>query len=128
MRATPLMLATAIALGLGMAASDALAASPSQEAVRKADGLNTYIVVFDEPAAARFRGFAATDKTRPRLAASSAAATGKRKFDARSPEAVAYVDYLSDLRRVRLADASRAVGRPLVPMFTYAHAMNGMAI
>ena len=126
MRATPLMLA--IALGLGVPAGSTEAAAPSRDAVRKADGLNTYIVVFDEPAAARFRGFAATEKSRPRLAASSAAATGKRKFDARSPEAVAYVDYLSDLRRVRLNDASRAVGRPLVPMFTYEHAMNGVAM
>ncbi len=126
MRATPLMLA--IALGLGIPAGSTEAAAPSRDAVRKADGLNTYIIVFDEPAAARFRGFAATEKSRPRLAASSAAATGKRKFDARSPEAVAYVDYLSDLRRVRLNDASRAVGRPLVPMFTYEHAMNGVAM
>lgn len=126
MRATPLMLA--IALGLGIPASGADAATPSRDAVLKADRLNTYIVVFEEPAAARFRGFAASDKTRPRLAASSAAMTGKRKFEARSPEAVAYVDYLSDLRRVRLADASQRIGRPLVPMFTYSHAMNGVAL
>ena len=126
MRAAPLMLA--IALGLGIPASATEAAAPSRDAVRKADRLNTYIVVFDEPAAARFRGFAATDKTRPRLAASSAAATGKGKFDARSPAAVAYVDYLSDLRRVRMNDASQRIGRPLVPLFTYAHAMNGVAL
>ena len=97
MRATPLMLA--IALGLGFPASGTEAATPSRDAVQKAAGLNTYIVVFEEPAAARFRGFPSADKNRPRLPASSAAATGKRKFDARSPEAVAYVDYLSDLRR-----------------------------
>ncbi|PZO09028.1 MAG: hypothetical protein DCF27_07290 [Lysobacteraceae bacterium] len=126
MRATPLMLA--IALGLGVSASGTEAATPSRDTVQKADRLNTYIVVFEEPAAARFRGFAATEKSRPRLAASSAAATGKRKFDARSPEAVAYVDYLSDLRRVRMNDASVRIGRPLVPMFTYEHAMNGVAL
>ncbi len=126
MRATPLMLA--IALGLGIPASGSSAAAPARDAVQKAERLNTYIVVFDEPAAARFRGFAATDKTRPRLAASSAAATGKKQFDARSPAAVAYVEYLSDLRRVRMADASQRIGRPLVPMFTYAHAMNGVAL
>jgi subtilisin family serine protease len=118
----------AIALGLGVSASGTEAATPSRDAVQKADRLNTYIVVFEEPAAARFRGFAATEKSRPRLAASSAAATGKRKFDARSPEAVAYVDYLSDLRRVRMNDASARIGRPLVPMFTYEHAMNGVAV
>ena len=126
MRATPLMLA--IALGLGVSASGTEAATPSRDTVQRADALKTYIVVFEEPAAARFRGFAATDKSRPRLAASSAAATGKRKFNARSPEAVAYVDYLSDLRRLRLNDASVRVGRPLVPMHTYAHAMNGVSL
>ncbi|MBW8367277.1 MAG: S8 family serine peptidase, partial [Arenimonas sp.] len=126
MRATPLMLA--IALGLGVSASGTEAAKPSRDAIQKADRLNTYIVVFEEPAAARFSGFAPSEKSRPRLAASSAAATGKRKFNARSPEAVAYVDYLSDLRRVRMNDASALIGRPLVPMFTYEHAMNGVAI
>jgi len=118
----------AIAIGLGTAASGAGAVTPPRDTVQKADRLNTYIVVFEEPAAARFSGFAATEKTRPRLAASSAAATGKRKFNARSPEAVAYVDYLADLRRVRMNDASARIGRPLVPMFIYAHAMNGVAL
>ncbi len=126
MRATPLMLA--IALGLGIPASGIEAATPSRESALKAEGLNTYIVVFNEPAAARFRGFAPADKSRPNLLASSAAVTGARKYDARSPAAVAYVDYLSDLRRVRLADASRRVGRELKPMFTYSHAMNGVAL
>ena len=127
MRATPLMLA--IALGLGFTASGTEAASPSRDTLQRADSLNTYIVVFDEPAAARFRGFEASEKTnRPRLAGSSIVVSGKRKFDARSPEAVAYVDYLADLRRVRLNDASTRVGRPLVPTYTYAHAINGVAL
>ena len=126
MRATPLMLA--IALGLGIPAGGTEAATPSRDQARQFDQLATYIVVFEEPAAARFRGFAATDKTRPRLAATSVAVTGKGQFDARSPEVVAYVDYLSDLRRVRLNDASQRLGRPLVPMFTYEHAMNGVAL
>lgn len=126
MRATPLMLA--IALGLGIPVSSTEAASPSREASLKAEGLNTYIVVFDEPAAARFHGFSPTEKNRPRLAATSPAVTGERRYDARSPEAIAYVEYLSDLRRVRLADASAKIGRPLAPMFTYSHAMNGVAL
>ena len=58
MRATPLMLA--IALGLGVSASGTEAATPSRDTVQRADALKTYIVVFEEPAAARFRGFAAT--------------------------------------------------------------------
>ena len=69
MRATPLMLA--IALGLGLPAGSPDAASPKNPNALRADALQTYIVVFDEAPAARFRGFAATDKSRPRLAASS---------------------------------------------------------
>jgi subtilisin family serine protease len=118
----------AIALGLGIPASGTEAATPSRDAVQKADRLNMYIVVFEEPAAARFRGFTAADKNRPRLAASSAAATGKRKYNARSAEAVAYVDYLSDLRQLRINDAAQRIGRPLVPTFVYEHAIHGVAL
>nr|MBP6626228.1 S8 family serine peptidase [Arenimonas sp.] len=126
MRATPLMLA--IALGLGLPASHSDAATPSPESAARAEGANMYIVVFDEPAAARFRGFSAGDKQRPRLAATSPVATGERRYNARSVEAVAYVDYLDELRRIRLNDASLRLGRPLEPRFVYTHAMNGMAI
>lgn len=126
MRATPLMLA--IALGLGLQATSSDAASPSREAVAHAEGLNMYIVVFDEPAAARFRGFSVSDKQRPKLAATSAVATGARRYNARSVEAIAYVDYLDELRRVRLNDAAVRLGRPLDPRFVYTHAMNGIAI
>ncbi len=126
MRATPLMLA--IALGLGLQATSSDAASPSREAVARAEGATMYIVVFDEPAAARFRGFSASDKQRPKLAATSAAATGARRYNARSVEAIAYVDYLDELRRVRLNDAAVRLGRPLEPRFVYTHAMNGIAI
>ena len=76
MRAVPLALA--ITLGLGFSAASLQAASPRDPGA-DTRALGTYIVVFDEPAAARFRGFAASDKQRPRLAATSAAATGARK-------------------------------------------------
>jgi len=129
MRATPLMLA--IALGLGLA-TDVADAAPKSEALLRADAMHTYIVQFEEPAAARFRGF---DRNvdekgvrRPQLAATSPVATGARKYDARSAEALAYVDYLDQLRRVRLDDAAARLGRPLEPLFTYTHALNGMAV
>ena len=128
MRATPLMLA--IALGLGLA-TDVTDAAPKPDALLRAEAPHTYIVQFEEPAAARFRGFAGTDGKgvrRPQLAATSPAATGARKYDSRSVEAVAYVEYLDQLRNVRLNDASVRLGRPLRPLFTYAHALNGMAV
>ena len=125
MRVVPLMLAIALVLGFSSAGSQAATARSSTPSTQ---GRHVYIVVFDEPAAARFRGFAANDKTRPRLAATSAVATGALKYESRSVEAQAYVAYLDDLRRTRLADAAVQLGRPLEPRYTYTHAMNGMAV
>ncbi|MBW8367530.1 MAG: S8 family serine peptidase [Arenimonas sp.] len=125
MRTAPLMLA--VTLGLFLPASDP-GAAPGVETVASQSPRATYLVAFDEPAAARFRGFEASDKHRPRLAATSAVATGARKYLAQSVEAQAYVAYLDELRVARLADASRRFGRSLQPRFTYTHAMNGMAL
>ena len=129
MRATPLMLA--IAFGLGVPAATVLSANPSGATVvvgKRADSLQTYIVSFDEPAAATFRGFSAKDGSRPNLAGSSRVATGARKYDARSKAALAYTDYLADLRRIRLNDASARIGRPLVAGFVYQHVLNAVTL
>ncbi len=125
MRDVPLVMA--IAFGLVACVGSAMAASPGA-GVAQERGRDTYIVVFDEPAAARFRGFGASDGKRPRLAATSAVATGARKYESRSVEAQAYVAWLDDLRRARLAAAAARLGRPLQPRYTYTHAMNGMAV
>ena len=129
MRATPLMLA--IALGLGVPATDAAAASSSRAAdssAKRSEALQTYFVLFEEPAAASFRGFTAKDGARPKLAGSSRVVTGARKYDPRSEAAKAYTDYLGDLRRIRLNDASAKIGRPLAPTFVYRHALNGVTL
>ena len=126
MRATPLMLA--IALGLGLPAGSTDAAAPSRDTTLRADTLRTYIVVFEEAPAAAFRGFAATDKRRPQLAATSPVVTGENKYNARSLEAIAYVDYLAELRRIRLNDAALKITRPIEPLHVYSHAMNGIAV
>lgn len=126
MRATPLMLA--IALGLGLPAGSPEAASPKPADALRADALQRYIVVFDEAPAASFRGFDKADRGRPALAATSPQATGARKYDARSLEAVAYVDFLHDVRRVVLNDAAVAVMRPLEPVHVYTHALNGVSL
>jgi subtilisin family serine protease len=125
MRDAPLVLA--ITLGVAGCVGSVSAASPGGGAPLE-PVKDTYIVVFDEPAAARFRGFDSSDGKRPRLAATSAVATGARRYEARSVEAQAYVAWLDDLRRIRLADAAVRLGRPLQPRFTYTHAMNGMAV
>lgn len=126
MRATPLMLA--IALGLGLPAGSPDAASPKNPNALRADALQTYIVVFDEAPAARFRGFGKNEAGRPALAATSPLATGERKYDANSVAAVEYVDYLDDLRRTRLNEASIALMRPLEPTHVFRHGLNGMSV
>jgi hypothetical protein len=120
----------AIALGLGLA-SDVTDAAPKPDALLRADAMHVYIVQFEEPAAARFRGFTGTDGKgvrRPQLAATSPVATGAPHYDSRSAEAVAYVGFLDELREVRLGDAAARLGRPLAPLYTYTHALNGMAV
>ena len=106
MRATPLMLAVALALGLPASAG---AVSPVGQGTTDV-AMPDWIVVFDEPAAATFRGFDA-DSRRPKLAATSPAATGAGRYDARSTEARAYLGYLADLRGSRMADISARLGR-----------------
>lgn len=128
MRASPLMLAIALGLGLpagqlALAASDAAVSSKASSVARQ-----VYIVVFDEPAVASFRGFPDSDKHRPRLAATSPAATGARHLDVRSVAVVAYRDYLGDLRKLRLNDAATRIGRRLEPQFVYEYALNGLAV
>lgn len=126
MRATPLMLA--IALGLGLPAGSPDAASPKPADALRADALRTYIVVFDEAPAARFRGFTKSEPGRPALAATSPVATGARKYDARSLEARDYLGYLDELRRSRLNDMSIALMRPLEATRVFRHGLNGMSI
>jgi subtilisin family serine protease len=118
----------AIALGLGLSSDMADAASPKAGVVAAADAKSVFIVSFEEPPAARFRGFPSSDKARPQLAATSPVATGARQYNARSVEAIAYTDFLDDLRQRRLNEAAVRLGRPLEPLFTYTHALNGMAI
>ncbi len=128
MRSTPLMLAIALGLGLPAATLEAAPAPAEASAKAKADDLQTWIVVFEEPPAASFRGFESGDTRRPKLAPTSPRATGAPRYDARSLEARAYLDYLGDLRRVRLGEAALKIGRPVEPLHVYSHAMNGVAL
>ncbi|KFL36550.1 S8 family serine peptidase [Arenimonas donghaensis] len=127
MRASPLMLAIALGLGLPLATPDASARSTAATQA-KVSAQSSWIVVFEEAPAASFRGFKPGDTRRPKLAATSPQATGASKYDARSAAARDYVDYLADLREARLADFSARLGRQLEPTYTYAHATNGVAL
>jgi subtilisin family serine protease len=123
LRSSPLLLSLAIALAL-----PAGQAAHAADAPAAADERSVYIVVFEEPAVAEFRGFAATDKQRPGLKPTAPAATGAGRLDPRSEAVAAYRDYLGGMRRIRLGDASARIGRALAPRFVYDFALNGVAV
>ncbi|WP_374603986.1 S8 family serine peptidase [Arenimonas sp.] len=127
MRASPLMLAIALGIGLPQASMHA-AARQLPLAETKVGESSRWIVVFEEAPAGNFRGFDPADRLRPKLAASHHSIRGGERYDSRSPEARAYIDYLGDLRKMRLADYSARLGRPLEPIYTYVHATNGVAL
>ncbi len=136
MRSSLICTAVVFALGLSIATpsqsysnrSDALSKDSSIVA-KSSNERSMWIVVFDEPAAASFKGFPANDKLiRPKLAATNPAATGKSKYEAKSAAAKAYTGYLAQLREDRLREASAEFGRTLTPKFVYEHALNGFAL
>ncbi|MEZ5485515.1 MAG: S8 family serine peptidase [Lysobacteraceae bacterium] len=127
-------LAAAIALGMGLvaagqpvahAADVSIAVSPAER--------STWLVYFEEPGVASFRGFKAagiTPKSKAAMAlkATSPAVTGARRLDVLAPESVAYRGYLADQRSARLADGAKRLGRELKPDFIYDLASNGVAL
>ncbi|KFN47933.1 S8 family serine peptidase, partial [Arenimonas composti] len=126
MHVKPLLIAIALGLGTVAGGVDAVVPDRSAPIVREGE-LPLWLIQFEEPAAASFRGFPA-GSGRPALAPTSREVTGERKYDASSQAARAYVGYLEDLRRVRLAEFSERLGRQLRPVYTYEHAINGVAL
>ena len=129
MRLFPLPVAIAIALALPSALpAQARKSSVDAPVLQNASARQSWILSFDEPAAPLFRGFQAKDGRRPALAPVSIDLTGAAQYDANSPAAVAYLDYIGGLREQRLRAASALLGRELVPRFIYEHALNGVAL
>ena len=73
MRASPLVLAVAIGLGLSLPANDAANAASTVEAV-KSTSIKTYIVTFEEAPLASFRGSDSSKSSMPKMAATSPSA------------------------------------------------------
>ncbi len=61
------------------------------------------------------------------LAATSPLVTGARKLDSKSPESLAYEQYLANKQDVFVADMNNLLGRTVDIVFTYRHAYNGVA-
>jgi subtilisin family serine protease len=93
----------AVSLALLPAAGFAAGAAPG-----------TYIVSFDDPPLAAFRGFDGdADPSRAALKATSPAVTGEAKLDVGSPQARAYRAWLGQRRADHLARMAAALGRPV---------------
>ena len=93
----------------------------------------SWIVELESPPTLEYRGGASAleradgrDKSRP-LAATAPEATGKRRFDAQSPEVRRYVGHLDARRQDFLGTAAAVVGRSIEPKAVYRHVMNGFA-
>lgn len=85
-----------------------------------------YIVRFESPPLAEWRGGFAADGTR--LKATSPEVTGASRLDTKTPESKAYLAHL-DRERARVLDsAGKLLGRMLAPRFVYRNAFNGMAL
>ncbi len=64
----------------------------------------------------------------PGLAPTSPLATGGRKLNTKSAAVAAYASYLATERAQAITDLSKAVGRPLKPLYTYDAAFNGFVV
>lgn len=98
-------------------------------AMPKADARSVWLVEFEEPPLATFRGEDphAMPKLRG-LEPTSPAATGARRLDVNTPASKAYRAALGDLRTQRLEQASKRFGRTLDPLFVYDVVNNGVAL
>jgi subtilisin family serine protease len=124
MRATPIALAVLLALS-----GSSLARSDLAPSTLKAKPRSVYIVEFEEPPLAAFRG--EQPGGNPKLLglkATSPSVTGARRLDVDAPASKAYRNALAELREDRLASASSRFGRALTPQFVYDVVNNGLAV
>jgi subtilisin family serine protease len=126
MRASPLVLAIAIGLGLSLPANDTANAASTVQTV-KSSSIKTYIVTFEEAPLASFRGSDGKSSGMPRMLATSPSVTGEAKLNMNSPASQNYRKYLAKERNARLALASGKLGRTLTPSFVYDVVTHGFA-
>lgn len=120
-RRSLLAVSLAAALGAGAAfASNAPATDSALAGSEQARG-ETYIVLFDEP------GLLHNDGTRSTFAATSPQATGARKLDVRTSEAIAYRSFLRSQQDAHLQSIGAALGRAINPSYRYDVTDSGVA-
>ncbi len=127
MRASPLVLAITLGLGLSLPANDSANAASSVREASKSTAMKTYIVTFEEAPLASFTGFDGKKSGMPKMAATSPSVTGEAKFNIRSAASQSYRHYLAKERKSRLDMAANMLGRPITPSFVYDVVTHGFA-
>ncbi|MEO8000330.1 MAG: S8 family serine peptidase, partial [Arenimonas sp.] len=128
MRASPLVLAITIGLGLSLPANEVANAASSNVEVAKSTGAKTYIVIFEEAPLASFRGSDGKKSNMPKLLATSPSVTGESRLNLNSAASQNYRNFLTKKRGERIQLASQKLGRKLTPIFVYDAAVHGVAI
>lgn len=111
---------TTFFLLLLVAKPQALVAEPSW-APSDRHGHSTHIIRFEGNPLATYGGGIAGLPEAPRRA-------GTRRLDARSPEAIAYLDFLGQQQRGQLDRIAAAIGRDAVVEHRYLYVLNGVAL
>lgn len=117
-------LAAALAVPVWIAAPGVTAAPPVLTGAQALESRDTYIVLLAEAPLATYAGGVAGIAAAPR----SRVGKGPAKLDARAAQSRAYVAYLSHRQAAWLGTASASLKRPLQALYTYTHALNGIAL
>jgi subtilisin family serine protease len=128
-KAAPLSTALAAGIAAAIAAAGIAADAPPAYAAGAAltshqAARSLYIVLFDEAPLATYAGGVAGIAAPPRTGTAGRAP----KLDAQAPQSQAYVAHLAQNQRDFLTAASATFGRSLQAEFTYAYAVNGLAV
>ncbi len=113
-RRSTLALTLSVCLGAHAFAADAPATDTSAR----------YTILLKEPALAAYQGGNAQWAKPPRIADGA----HRGRLDVQSAAATAYVAHLADVQNAFVADAARALGRPVPTIFRFQHALNGIVV
>jgi len=94
-------------------------------------GLQRYVIELLDPPLAVYMGQELSVPGRngkTQMAATATLSTGDRKLNMRSPESVAYLQFLAERRQEFLAEASLTLGRTLSSVHDYRTVSNGLAV
>lgn len=99
-----------------------LQAVTAENLIPAASAAGDYVVLFNEPPLASYRG------SIPGLASTNPQALGQDVLDIESAASRAYLTHLKRRHAHFVASATQALDREIVPFYTYYYALNGLAV